>query len=73
MRGGGEFMNLLVIRHSMAEEISQTGQDKDRPLSEMGRERFSQFCEHLSLLDLEIDLLLEKPFVESSTNCRHFL
>ncbi|MCZ0933247.1 MAG: histidine phosphatase family protein [Oligoflexia bacterium] len=69
-------MNLLVIRHAMAEEISQTGQDKDRPLSAKGRERFNQFCKHLSFLDLQFDLLLESHLLRAQQTadifCKYF-
>ena len=69
-------MNLLVIRHATAEEMSLTGQDKDRPLSEKGRDRFNQFCAHLSFLDLKFDLLLESHLLRAQQTadifCKYF-
>ena len=69
-------MNLLVIRHAAAEEISQTGQDKDRPLSAKGRDSFNQFCKNLSFLDLKFDLLLESHLLRAKQTadifCQYF-
>ena len=66
----------MLIRHSMAEESSQTGQDRDRPLSEMGRDYFSRFCEKLSFLDLSFQLLLESYLLRSQQTadifCKYF-
>ena len=69
-------MNLLVIRHSSAQETSLTGQDKDRPLSERGRDSFNQLCKHLSFLDLKFDLLLESHLLRAQETadifCKYF-
>ena len=69
-------MNLLVIRHAVAEEASLTGQDKDRPLSGKGRDHFSQFCKHLSFLKLKFDLLLESHLLRAQQTadivCQYF-
>ena len=69
-------MNLLIIRHSIAEESSQTGQDKDRPLSEFGKDYFDRFCKHLSFLDLSFDLLLESHLLRAQQTadifCKYF-
>ncbi len=42
-------MRLLVVRHAIAEDISSTGRDQDRPLSPKGREKFRLICPHLTL------------------------
>ena len=69
-------MELLVIRHAIAEEISSTSQDKDRPLSVKGKNYFNQLCEHLSFLDLEFDLLLESHLIRAQQTadifCKYF-
>ena len=69
-------MNLLVIRHAIAEETSLTGQDKDRSLSSKGRNHFSQFCNCLSFLKLKFDLLLESHLVRAQQTadifCQYF-
>ena len=69
-------MNLLVIRHAVAEEISQTGQDKDRALSSKGQEHFDQFCKQLSFLDLKFNLLLESHLLRAQQTtdifCKYF-
>ena len=69
-------MNLLVIRHAMAEESSQTGQDKDRALSSKGCDHFNQFCKHLNFLDLKFDLLLESHLLRAKQTadifCKYF-
>ena len=69
-------MNLLVIRHAVAEETSQTGQDKDRALSSKGRDHFERFCKHLNFLDLKFDLLLESHLLRANQTadifCKYF-
>ncbi|MCY4321535.1 MAG: hypothetical protein OXC37_03905 [Bdellovibrionaceae bacterium] len=69
-------MNLLIIRHAIAEEISQTGKDKDRALSSKGRNHFDQFCRHLSFLNLNFDLLLESHLLRANQTsdifCKYF-
>ena len=69
-------MELLVIRHAIAEEISPTSQDKDRHLSVKGRSHFNQLCEHLSFLDFEFDLLLESHLIRAEQTadifCNYF-
>ena len=69
-------MNLLVIRHAIAEELSQTAQDKDRPLSAKGQNQFNQFCKHLSFLNFKFDLLLESHLLRAQQTadifCKYF-
>lgn len=69
-------MNLLLVRHAIAEDVSPTGQDSDRPLSPEGRDRFKQTCKKLVHLKLEFDLLLDSPLLRSQQTadifCKYF-
>ena len=58
-------MKLLIVRHAIAEDISPTGKDGDRPLSSKGSEKFKQICKNLQHLDLKFDLLLDSPLLRS--------
>lgn len=69
-------MKLLVIRHAIAEDSSPTGQDKDRPLSVEGRQKFDWICKGLSSMKLKFDLLLDSPLLRSQQTadifCEYF-
>lgn len=69
-------MKLLAVRHAIAEDISPTGQDADRPLSSKGRERFKQVCKSLNHLNLKFELLLDSPLLRSQQTadifCKYF-
>ena len=69
-------MELLVIRHAIAEDVSPTGKDEDRPLSPKGYERFKQTCKSLDHLNLKFDLLLDSPLLRSQQTadifCKYF-
>ena len=58
-------MNLLIIRHAIAEYASLNIQDKDRPLSPKGRKLFHQFCKQIHFPDLNFELLLTSPLLRS--------
>ena len=69
-------MKLLVIRHAIAEDLSPTGQDKDRPLSAKGVKKFNQICKYLSSMNLKFDLLFDSPLLRSQQTadifCEYF-
>lgn len=69
-------MELLLIRHADAEEVSPTGEDSDRPLSSKGRDRFQQICKNLDHLKWKFDLLLDSPLLRAQQTadifCKYF-
>ena len=69
-------MKLLVIRHAIAEDMSSSGKDKDRPLSPEGCEKFKKICKKLSHLNLKFELLLDSPLLRSQQTadifCEYF-
>jgi phosphohistidine phosphatase len=58
-------LELLLVRHAIAEPAAPGQQDFDRPLSERGIERFGQCVAALGRLDLRIDALLHSPLVRA--------
>lgn len=69
-------MKILIVRHAIAEDISPTGRDEDRPLSPEGSEKFNQVCKKLSSLNWKFDLLLDSPLIRSQQTadifCNYF-
>ena len=69
-------MKLLVIRHAIAEDISPTGRDEDRPLSAKGRDLFKKFCLAFNHLSWHFNLLLDSPLLRSQQTadifCKYF-
>lgn len=58
-------MELLIVRHAIAEPAAPGQQDFERPLSERGIERFGQVVAALDRIELRIDLLLHSPLVRA--------
>lgn len=62
-------MDLLVIRHAIAEdreEWAQTGRpDRDRPLTDEGRDRMERIARALRALVPQLDVLATSPYVRA--------
>ncbi|MBC6415193.1 MAG: histidine phosphatase family protein [Bdellovibrionales bacterium] len=65
-------MNLLIIRHAIAEDIKLNVPDKDRPLSQKGSHLFHTFCQQIHFLDLKFEFLLSSPLLRAKQTARIF-
>lgn len=75
-------MELYVMRHGIAEEVSSSGRDRDRVLTEEGIERSCESGKALRKLGIEFDSILSSPYprawqtaelVASELNCKRLL
>ena len=55
-------MELLVVRHGVAEDKAPSGRDADRALTAEGRERMAAEVRGLLRLDLRVERLLHSPW-----------
>ena len=58
-------LELLLVRHGIAEERSEGVDDAQRSLTPEGRERTTQQLERLLELELDCDLVLSSPLVRA--------
>ena len=58
-------MDLYILRHGIAEETSATGRDRDRSLTDEGREKTCAAGKALRRMDIAFDLVLSSPFVRA--------
>lgn len=58
-------MLLHVLRHAEAEEVSPSGRDQDRRLTEDGRRRMKAVARAIAKLDPGYDAILVSPLVRS--------
>jgi len=58
-------MELYILRHGIAEEMSQSGRDRDRALTSEGREKTRAAGKALCKMEIEFDALLSSPFVRA--------
>jgi phosphohistidine phosphatase len=58
-------MELYILRHGIAEEVSASGADKDRRLTGEGVEKTKAAGKALGKLGIEFDLILASPFVRA--------
>jgi len=55
-------MELLVVRHGIAENVSPTGVDADRALTDEGRERVQEVVRGLRRMELSVERVLHSPW-----------
>ena len=55
-------MELLLVRHGIAEDVSSTGRDRDRALTAVGIDRFSTCAAGLAAAGWRVDLVLHSPW-----------
>jgi phosphohistidine phosphatase len=55
-------MELYILRHGIAEEVSASGADRDRRLTDEGREKIKEEGKALRKLQISFDLILTSPF-----------
>ena len=58
-------MKLYFLRHGIAEDISKSGLDRDRRLTDQGVEEMELEAEGLKRLNLNLDLLLTSPYARA--------
>ncbi len=58
-------MNLYLIRHAIAEEEAQSGEDSQRALTEKGAKKMRAIAKGLRALGIEFDFILSSPYVRS--------
>ena len=58
-------MKLYFLRHGIAEDISKSGLDRDRKLTEPGVEELEREADALKRLGLNLDLLLTSPYARA--------
>lgn len=58
-------LDLLVVRHAIAEDVAASGRDEDRALTREGRERMQAAVRGLAALDLRLDRVLHSPWVRA--------
>lgn len=65
-------MNLILVRHAIAFERDPTRwpDDSQRPLTQMGIERFEQSARGLKRVAGKVDLVLSSPFVRAAQTAR---
>lgn len=75
-------MDLYILRHGIAQEVSDTGHDRDRALTAEGFEKTSETGKALRKLGIEFDVIFSSPFVRAwqtaetvaeQLNCRKLL
>jgi phosphohistidine phosphatase len=60
-------MELYLLRHAIAEEITEVkrGGDRARALTDEGRDKMRQVAEGMKTSELEFDLILSSPYVRA--------
>lgn len=58
-------MNLYLIRHAIAEEESQSGEDSQRVLTGKGAKKMRAIAKGLRALGAEFDFILTSPYVRA--------
>ena len=58
-------MDLYILRHGIAEDVSATGADSDRQLTPEGQKKTHDAGRALRNLEIEFDLVLSSPFARA--------
>jgi phosphohistidine phosphatase len=58
-------MELYLLRHGIAEEVSSTGKDSDRELTEPGRRKLRRVLERAADAGVKPELLLTSPYARA--------
>lgn len=56
---------LYIVRHAVAEDISETGDDASRRLTKKGRKAFVRLVRQLLAAGMEVDLIATSPLVRT--------
>lgn len=63
-------MEFFLLRHGIAEEMSESGRDEDRKLTERGIERLRGGARALRELKVTVDAVLASPYVRAQETAR---
>jgi phosphohistidine phosphatase len=58
-------MNIYILRHGIAEEVSATQKDFDRALTDEGQRKVRQIAKAMQALELSFDLIVSSPLVRA--------
>jgi phosphohistidine phosphatase len=58
-------MNLYLMRHAIAVDAGENGDDQQRVLTERGRKKLERIARNFEKLDLEFDLILTSPYLRA--------
>lgn len=64
---------LFVLRHAIAEDLSDSGDDFDRNLTEEGINKTKSLKEFFSELNEEVDIVLTSPYVRARQTAELFI
>jgi len=56
---------LYIVRHAVAEDMSETGDDASRRLTKKGRKAFVRLVRQLRSAGMEVDLIASSPLVRT--------
>jgi len=59
-------MKLYLVRHAIAEDLTNQEDDSLRPLTEKGREKMKRIAQALEELGVQPDLIVSSPYVRAS-------
>ena len=59
-------MKLFLVRHAIAEDLSDQDDDSLRPLTDKGREKMRRIAQALEELGVMPDLIVSSPYVRAS-------
>jgi phosphohistidine phosphatase len=59
-------MKLYLVRHAIAEDVTEHEDDSLRPLTEKGREKMHRIADALKELGVQPDLIVSSPYVRAS-------
>lgn len=58
-------MNILIVRHGIAEEVSPDGSDESRALTEEGRKKMKEEAAGFARLGLKVQRIFSSPLVRA--------
>jgi len=59
-------MKLYLVRHAIAEDVTEQEDDSLRPLTEKGREKMKRIAQALNEIGVQPDLIVSSPYVRAS-------
>lgn len=63
-------MEIFLLRHGIAEEMSATGRDEDRKLTDKGIEKLRGCARKLKCLEVRMDAVLASPYMRAQETAR---
>jgi phosphohistidine phosphatase len=66
-------MKLILIRHGIAEDVSESGSDEDRNLTEDGQKKFKKVAAGILKCERKIDKVISSPLLRAIQTAEIFL